>query len=209
MSLPVPPFPDDYEAIADAVMETERGRWFLAEYARRNRAADTGAVLDALNELERRLSHDRAVERETMELSELMRGVSTRAALIREELEDAKGDRHVDRALRHLDRLDRLVALAVGETPVPWPGRMAAPEPAEPESEPEPSCDPASFESGDFGVFEELNDIIVAEDAPVLALEAEPPVQDAAPCPRPHQPAAWTPGLLESLSEAEKAILFA
>ncbi|HEY0293198.1 MAG TPA: hypothetical protein VGC51_12860 [Hansschlegelia sp.] len=44
MSLPVPPFPDDYEAIADAVMETARGRWFLAEYARRNRAAETGAA---------------------------------------------------------------------------------------------------------------------------------------------------------------------
>lgn len=46
---------DDYDAIAAAVMETERGRWFLAEYARRNRVADTSLVLEALSALERRL----------------------------------------------------------------------------------------------------------------------------------------------------------
>ncbi|MDR4305489.1 hypothetical protein IHQ68_02480, partial [Chelatococcus sambhunathii] len=47
---------DDYEAIAAAVQETERGRWFLAEYARRNRAADTAQVLEALSGLERRIA---------------------------------------------------------------------------------------------------------------------------------------------------------
>lgn len=43
----------DYDAIADAVMETARGRWFLAEYARRNRQADTEMVLGAIARLER------------------------------------------------------------------------------------------------------------------------------------------------------------
>ena len=32
-SAPQPPTEADYEAIAAAVMETLRGRWFLAEYA--------------------------------------------------------------------------------------------------------------------------------------------------------------------------------
>ena len=41
----------DYDAILAAVMETERGRWFLAEYARRNRHADTAEVLAALERL--------------------------------------------------------------------------------------------------------------------------------------------------------------
>jgi hypothetical protein len=41
----------DYNAILAAVMETERGRWFLAEYARRNRHADTAEVLAALERL--------------------------------------------------------------------------------------------------------------------------------------------------------------
>ena len=38
----------DYEAIRDAFMETSRGRWFLGEYAKRNRNADTSMVLDAV-----------------------------------------------------------------------------------------------------------------------------------------------------------------
>jgi hypothetical protein len=52
---PVPaPFTDaDYELIAAAVLETARGRWFLDEYARRNRQADTRMVLDAIARLER------------------------------------------------------------------------------------------------------------------------------------------------------------
>ncbi|MGE3874424.1 MAG: hypothetical protein AB7F74_15865 [Parvibaculaceae bacterium] len=43
---------EQYEAIESAVMESARGRWFLAEYARRNRAADTTMLLDALKKLE-------------------------------------------------------------------------------------------------------------------------------------------------------------
>lgn len=42
----------DYRAIEDAVMETERGRWFLAEYARRNRSSETASILEALTKLE-------------------------------------------------------------------------------------------------------------------------------------------------------------
>jgi chemotaxis protein CheZ len=42
----------DYEAIEGAVMETARGRWFLAEYARRNRHADTTMLLKALDRIE-------------------------------------------------------------------------------------------------------------------------------------------------------------
>ncbi len=47
---------EDYETIAAAVMETARGRWFLNEYARRNRASDTISVLDAVTKLENVLS---------------------------------------------------------------------------------------------------------------------------------------------------------
>lgn len=42
----------DYEAIREAFMETSRGRWFLSEYARRNRNADTRKVLDAVARIE-------------------------------------------------------------------------------------------------------------------------------------------------------------
>jgi len=46
------PSEQDYEAIREAFMETSRGRWFLGEYARRNRNADTGMVLDAVARIE-------------------------------------------------------------------------------------------------------------------------------------------------------------
>lgn len=43
----------DYEAIEAAVMETARGRWFMAEFAKRNRQADTLQLLGAINRIER------------------------------------------------------------------------------------------------------------------------------------------------------------
>ncbi|PZO00779.1 MAG: hypothetical protein DCF30_08980 [Hyphomicrobiales bacterium] len=43
----------DYEAIETAVMETARGRWFMAEFAKRNRQADTMQLLSAIGRIER------------------------------------------------------------------------------------------------------------------------------------------------------------
>jgi hypothetical protein len=47
---------DDYAAIEAAVMETARGRWFLAEFARRNRNTDTETVLSAIDRLEQAMT---------------------------------------------------------------------------------------------------------------------------------------------------------
>lgn len=44
-----------FEQIEAAVMETERGRWFLREYAKRNRHAETEFILDAIGQLSRSL----------------------------------------------------------------------------------------------------------------------------------------------------------
>jgi len=44
---------ESFEAIEQAVMETARGRWFLAEFAARSRRADTKALIQSLAELER------------------------------------------------------------------------------------------------------------------------------------------------------------
>src|SRR5690242_8242230 len=46
------PNEEDYAAIHTAFMETSRGRWFLGEYAKRNRNADTRLVLDAVARIE-------------------------------------------------------------------------------------------------------------------------------------------------------------
>lgn len=49
----------DYEAIREAFMETTRGRWFLGEYAKRNRNADTAMVLEAVTRLEQSVATSR------------------------------------------------------------------------------------------------------------------------------------------------------
>jgi hypothetical protein len=49
----------DYDAIREAFMETSRGRWFLGEYAKRNRNADTSMVLDAVARIEESLAAQR------------------------------------------------------------------------------------------------------------------------------------------------------
>ena len=53
------PSEEDYEAIREAFMETARGRWFLDEYGRRNRNADTSMVLDAVARIEETLAAQR------------------------------------------------------------------------------------------------------------------------------------------------------
>lgn len=50
------PSEEDYDAIREAFMETSRGRWFLGEYAKRNRNADTRMVLDAVARIEQTLA---------------------------------------------------------------------------------------------------------------------------------------------------------
>lgn len=52
----------DFERIEAAVLETERGRWFLAEYARRIRETETSGLLSALGRIERTLGAFSAVE---------------------------------------------------------------------------------------------------------------------------------------------------
>ena len=52
-TIPTQPTADtDYDAICAAVMGSARGRWFLDEYARRNRSADTAQVLAAIQRIE-------------------------------------------------------------------------------------------------------------------------------------------------------------
>jgi hypothetical protein len=54
----------DYDAIQEAFMETARGRWFLGEYAKRNRNADTRMVLDAVERIEATIAGHRQAQAE-------------------------------------------------------------------------------------------------------------------------------------------------
>src|SRR5436309_2641950 len=85
----------DYDLIEAAVMETGRGRWFLTEYARRNRHADTMALLGAIGRLEAAICGERAaqsVDRLRFDLFEMAKAIArTKAeiAAIKPEIEDA------------------------------------------------------------------------------------------------------------------------
>ena len=98
--MPLPPAPmpltdADYEAIEAAVVETNRGRWFLAEYARRNRHADTKMLLTAIDRLEAAMRGERAaesVDRIRFDLVEMAKAIArTKAeiAAIKPDIEQA------------------------------------------------------------------------------------------------------------------------
>ena len=49
---------EDFEAIEQAVLETERGRWFLAEYAARKRRSETTTLLTSIARLEKAVTSE-------------------------------------------------------------------------------------------------------------------------------------------------------
>ncbi|CCD84489.1 conserved protein of unknown function [Bradyrhizobium sp. ORS 285] len=77
----------DYEAIRDAFMETSRGRWFLGEYAKRNRNADTSMVLDAVARIEHALASQRQQQQELEQADS--QALPEALAAIRAAVEDA------------------------------------------------------------------------------------------------------------------------
>src|SRR5262245_24151254 len=74
---PALPAQDDYEAICATVMESARGRWFLQEYARRNRNADTGLVLGAIERVEGLIRGEREQQAHESFRSELLEMAKT------------------------------------------------------------------------------------------------------------------------------------
>jgi hypothetical protein len=65
MMKPMPPEgvnEEDYEAIEAAVMETVRGRWFLAEFARRSYMGEMRQMLDAMARLEQVVTMTQATQ---------------------------------------------------------------------------------------------------------------------------------------------------
>ncbi len=85
----------DFEAIEAAVLETERGRWFLAELARRQKNVDTEALLKAIHKLEAVISEQRPpVGNEALgrELSAMARALKATEADMRSVSSDRLAD---------------------------------------------------------------------------------------------------------------------
>jgi hypothetical protein len=84
------PSEQDYDAISEAFMETSRGRWFLGEYAKRNRNADTHMVLDAVARIEQSLAAQRRPEPEPVQEPVLDTGLADAIAAIKAALGEAR-----------------------------------------------------------------------------------------------------------------------
>jgi hypothetical protein len=85
----VQPNEADYEAIREAFMETSRGRWFLGEYAKRNRNADTAMVLDAVARIEEALAAQRQEPPRNERLAEALAVIATAVDAAAEAASDA------------------------------------------------------------------------------------------------------------------------
>jgi hypothetical protein len=79
----------EYEAIEKAVMESARGRWFLQEFARRNRSADTLTLLEAIGRLQKAIaaaSPATAPVTEIASLAEVIKSTRADIAAIRNDM---------------------------------------------------------------------------------------------------------------------------
>jgi hypothetical protein len=101
----------DYEAIEAAVLESPRGRWFLGEFARRNRAADTLMLLEAIRKLERGMAetptNQLSAELAAAELQDLS---ETIASTIDRGAGGHELHKAVDRLARVKEKIDGLLA---------------------------------------------------------------------------------------------------
>jgi chemotaxis regulatin CheY-phosphate phosphatase CheZ len=119
-NLPVPaPISDaDYEAIEAAVMETARGRWFLAEYARRNRHADTTMLLKALDRIESAIRGEHSVspiDRIRFDLVEMSKAIARTKAEIAAMKPDAESAGKFGEASEELDSVVQATEAATSD----------------------------------------------------------------------------------------------
>jgi chemotaxis protein CheZ len=119
MSTTPPPLSQaDYEAIESAVMETMRGRWFLSEYARRNRHADTTMLLAALDRLEAVLRGERgvqSVDRIRFDLVEMAKAIARTKAEIAAIKPDAAHHGKFGEATEELDSIVQATETATSD----------------------------------------------------------------------------------------------
>jgi chemotaxis protein CheZ len=107
----------DYSAIEAAVMETDRGRWFLTEFARRNRHAETEGLLASLDRIERAVTQSReagGVDRFRLDVLEMSRAIArTRAEIA--SIRPAEGDGRIVEASGELGSIVSATETATSE----------------------------------------------------------------------------------------------
>lgn len=170
MNIPALPsglHPEDYDRIEAAVMETVRGRWFLLEYARRQRAIETERLIRAVDRLERY-----AAGREMVLVAETAEEVETEAPAV--DMERARDVAHRARrlaqTLRHAELDENLcaeaeeLAVALGELA----GEAAEPDGAAADEEAALAGPPALIETR----LDDLQSMEPEDGAPPVEIEA-------------------------------------
>ena len=108
----------EYETIEAAVMETARGRWFLSEFAGRNRTADTKILLEAISRLENAVTGERAaqnMDRVRFDLMEMAKAIArTKAEIAAIQSPDLEQSRLIE-ASESLDAIVRTTERATSE----------------------------------------------------------------------------------------------
>jgi hypothetical protein len=136
----------DYEAIEAVVLESPRGRWFLNEFARRNRAADTLTLLKAIRKLERGVAkpspeavgNELAAELHSLSetIGSTLDGLGTTEGVVEtltELSEDTPGEVLIGQVRNTMEqlsqvrrRIDRLLAAQLGSIPIEGSGALTA-----------------------------------------------------------------------------------
>ncbi len=114
-----PPNEAEYDDVCAAVMATERGRWFLTEYASRNRNTDTHAVLGALARVEAALRNGQTTQApaQAVDIAAAAERIQDIAFMLRERPADAALCDALDAAVREIAGGDRNgTKLIVGDT---------------------------------------------------------------------------------------------
>lgn len=105
----------DFEAIREAFVETARGRWFLEEYTKRNRNADTALVLDAVARIERTLAAQKELRAEepqappVPDLTETLAAIKTIIGAARDSAAAALSGPSMDEALAPTRKCARVI----------------------------------------------------------------------------------------------------
>jgi hypothetical protein len=98
----------DYDAIQEAFMETSRGRWFLGEYAKRNRNADTKMVLDAVSRIEETLAAQKKPDRDPL-LDQALESLRTALTQARDAAQIALADLALEQNLAPVRKGARVI----------------------------------------------------------------------------------------------------
>ena len=209
------PREEDYDAISEAFMETSRGRWFLGEYAKRNRNADTRMVLDAVARIETNL----AAQKQPAPEPEPDNGLAEALVAIRSAVDEARAsasaafDNHVlEQALAPIRKGSRIIK------EIAWRWREIGGDPRicdlldsqviaiEAGCGQAASHDPLTALSAAFDLLEGRIRQLDGSDAAPSEADAEASVSPPSPAPTDAIPADEIPAAAEEAAEAAVAM---